>query len=474
MSKNGPVKTVSKAESAPYEKLSLLQRIGLGTGGVPDLGMQYAINNMVNPIFVVAMGVNPALVGIAMSLPRFWEMIIDPWIGRLSDRMRGPLGRRHPFMLLGGGLGGLIFAAIWWVPESWSAQSKGIWLIVMALLHFTAFSLFMVPYSALLGEICSNAIERTRIMAMRTVFTSICTVALGWLYWLSQRSVFHDPSEGMRWIGIAFGLIMAVCAVVPTLVCPRSRIFHAGRAEPEAEKGFAVLCEIFRVQEFRGLILTVICLLASFTLVDMMGFYVGVYYVFGGDTKAAAALTGVSSLAICIAGITTSMIMGKITAIFGNWNTLRFFLLVGLMGKLSAWFTMRPEWPYMTVISSVLTNVGLVAFWIFMPSLTGRISNMHERRSGKSWYGSFYAFYNVSIKVAGSLALLFTGFFLNLTGFQVTLGAQQPEFTITMLRSMLVFGPATGLAIALLLLRKVMASLQSEEERLDAVDRLKI
>ena len=174
-----PQETPLKIPAHTYRKLSILQCLGLGAGGIPDIGMQYAMKNMANPIFNVIYGVDPVLIGIAFALPRFWELLIDPWIGALSDRTHGPMGRRHSYIIWGGIFGFVTFALVWFVPKGFSSTMAGWWLIAFALAHFTAYSFFMVPYSALLGEVSAVPEQRLKAMAFRTAYTSIGAFFMG-------------------------------------------------------------------------------------------------------------------------------------------------------------------------------------------------------------------------------------------------------------------------------------------------------
>jgi Na+/melibiose symporter-like transporter len=47
------------------------------------------------------LGVPLAAVGAAVALSRVLDLVTDPLIGSLSDRLRLPLGRRKPWMILG-------------------------------------------------------------------------------------------------------------------------------------------------------------------------------------------------------------------------------------------------------------------------------------------------------------------------------------------------------------------------------------
>ncbi|MFN5723186.1 MAG: MFS transporter, partial [Betaproteobacteria bacterium] len=44
------------------------------------------------------LGVPPALAGLALFLPKAWDVLFDPLVGAASDRHTGPRGRRQPFL----------------------------------------------------------------------------------------------------------------------------------------------------------------------------------------------------------------------------------------------------------------------------------------------------------------------------------------------------------------------------------------
>jgi GPH family glycoside/pentoside/hexuronide:cation symporter len=448
---------------SPYQRLTLLQRIGLGFGGIPDLGMQFILG-MCAPIFNVIWGVSPVLIGVALALPRLWEVIIDPWIGRISDRTRGKLGRRHPYILAGGILGGLTSAWVWWVPLGWSISAKGYWLIIMAMLHYTAFSIFFVPYSALLGEVTSDPIERTRLMTMRSIFTTLCGFALAWLYWLCQRPFFGDVVNGIRIVGIFFGLLMAFSAVITTLVCPRSRDFHS-HDKPSSEAGgqWAIFKEIMAVKEFRGLLLAVLGMMGSFGVIGNLGFYISVYFVFAGNTSASALRDGIVGVVGTVMGLIGAPLVSYCAGKFGRWQTFRVCIVLAVLSCIASWWSNRPDNPYAAVYFGILGGLGGTAFWIFMPALTGEISERYEKRTGRSLFGSFYAFYGIAIKLSGSISSLFTGVVLNATGFTLKLGAHQTPGTFTAMRVLSIVFPVMAYSTAYLALKGVWRAMSPPE-----------
>ncbi|MBW2220668.1 MAG: MFS transporter, partial [Deltaproteobacteria bacterium] len=45
------------------------------------------------------MGVEPALAGLALLIPKLWDVISDPIMGGISDVTRSRIGRRRPYLL---------------------------------------------------------------------------------------------------------------------------------------------------------------------------------------------------------------------------------------------------------------------------------------------------------------------------------------------------------------------------------------
>ncbi|HSB66937.1 MAG TPA: SLC45 family MFS transporter [Anaerolineales bacterium] len=90
-----------------YGRIFLL---GFGFFGVSVIWATY---NAFVPIFLQEkFGLAPALIGFFMTLDNIAALFIQPPVGAWSDRLRTPIGRRMPFILIGAPIGAIVFGLI--------------------------------------------------------------------------------------------------------------------------------------------------------------------------------------------------------------------------------------------------------------------------------------------------------------------------------------------------------------------------
>lgn len=90
-----------------YGKIFLL---GFGFFGVSVI---WTVYNAFVPLFLAnKFNLAPAFIGFFMTLDNIAALFIQPPVGAWSDRLRTPLGRRMPFILIGAPIGALVFGLI--------------------------------------------------------------------------------------------------------------------------------------------------------------------------------------------------------------------------------------------------------------------------------------------------------------------------------------------------------------------------
>lgn len=157
-----------EADVRPKVPTSLLVGFSLGSLGTgifsitPSVLLLYFMTDI--------LGIAAGLAAVALAVPRFWDIVMDPLVGALSDRTRSRWGRRLPYLLVGAILMSLSFVFLFSVPEGLSVDGRFWYVLVIFIVSSTAYSIFAVPYITMPAEMSEVPEERTRIMAYRIGF----------------------------------------------------------------------------------------------------------------------------------------------------------------------------------------------------------------------------------------------------------------------------------------------------------------
>ncbi len=124
------------------------------------------------------LAVPAALAGLAILIPKLWDIITDPIVGAWSDRTRTRWGRRRPFLLAGALTLPPCFMALFMAPVGDPTLSF-FWVLTAFCLAATAFTLFQVPYATMPAEMTADYHERTTLVAYRMAFVTVGVLAGG-------------------------------------------------------------------------------------------------------------------------------------------------------------------------------------------------------------------------------------------------------------------------------------------------------
>ncbi len=424
------------------------KHLGLGAGGAVESAFQNAPLGLANPIYNVGLGVNPVLVGFAMAIPRLWELLLDPLIGVVSDRTSGRFGRRLPYIALGL-LGSLVFfIAMWWVPVGMSKQALGIWLVVTAFLFYTCYSFFAVPYAGLTIEASTAGTDRIGVMSARTAFANLSQIGISWIYWLCQREWFSSPVEGMRWVGIGFGLLITLCGVAVIVTTLRLGIHrHVGnKGSLPIDKG--IYLRLLALRPTRRILTALLGTMGCFTLVSHLSFYLVAYHACNGDLKKASLVLAVKATVSMSAAVLACPLISMAAKRFGKDLIFKILIFVGVFSSLSMWYLITPLNPYLSMISDLGISLCMVGFWMLMPTYLGDISDHYEQTTGQSCQGSLSALYGTAVKIGASVALLLTGYILVICGFDAQMPHEAMARPISNMRILFAVVPSVGLVIS--------------------------
>ncbi len=203
-------------ESQSGHQTTLREKMAWGAGGITEC-LTNTLYSLAFPIFSIALGVSPALMGVAQAIPRLVDAFTDPLMGNISDNTHTRWGRRRPYIFIGSLLVGIAFPFIFMPGTGWSPFAYFLWFAIMSSLFFVAFTVWSIPWSALGLELSDDYNDRTRIQLFRMIFATLAGIAVNWAYKLCF--VFNaDELIGVRPVcGIIGGLMCLMGSCRPSL-----------------------------------------------------------------------------------------------------------------------------------------------------------------------------------------------------------------------------------------------------------------
>ncbi len=442
-----------------------------GLGGLADFMMYNGISGMSNAIFVIGMGMNPKILGLAQSVPRLLDIILDPIIGHLSDNTRSRFGRRRPWMLAGALVSAVIVVMMWYPPLRFGSLATTVFVVSMMVLLFSVgYSMFTIPYTAQGYELSTDYNERTHIFKWRIYVAATCGFLSPWLVrlclWVEGDAAAQlKGSVGVHWVsfGIAGLILLAACG--PIFGCREGGVH---RAEKKVRLRDAIK---FTSQNgpFRPLLVGNFLVQFGMCVTGVFFFYLMVYAMSGGDLTLGSTRFAIFCNAINIATFLGMAPMVWLTDRLGKKPMLLAMMLASAIAYASVWFTLRPQdaaivldvtdflcrtcrvprliaelWP------ALLTAAGIGVFCNSMPlvvnSMLADVCDVDELHCGhrrEAFYGAIFVTCN---KLALAMTFFLQGILVEASGYRASLTEQTPETIAYWMKALLLTQP-TGFAL---------------------------
>lgn len=448
-------------QTSVRDRISIPQKLAYGIGALVNNLLGAAIGVMAI-VLNLGLGMNPAVVGLLMSLPRLTDALTDPLMGFISDQTRTRWGRRRPYIFVGAILAGVLFAALWQLPEGHSERFYFWFFLIGSIFFYLAYTMFATPWVALGYEMTPDYNERTRLMGVANFIGQFAWVAAPWFYMIMENERLFDNSvAGARGLAIVIGIFVIFAGVVPAIFC-RERMGKAvEEIEPTSkESGKEALVRNF-LAFFKGFAITIkfppflkLCgatflVFNGFMLVSAFSAYVIIYYVYGGDKFAGAKLMGWNGTLSAIATFAVIPLITWLSTRIGKRRAFFVAIGVSIFGYAIKFFTYSPEVPMLLLVSTPFIAFGLGGLFTLMGSMVADVCDFDELKTGERREGMFGSIFWWVVKLGMALALGLSGFLLNFTGFDVALGGGQSDHTLLLMRLFDVAIPIVASAIAI-------------------------
>ncbi|WP_336205992.1 MFS transporter [Nonomuraea sp. LPB2021202275-12-8] len=170
-------------------------------GAVPGLLLLYYMTNF--------LAVPAWLAGVVVTAPKVWDLVINPLVGRWSDRTASRLGPRRPWMLAGACTLPIAFYLVFAGPPL-TGTPAALYVGACFLAAATAYALFEVPYKTMPAEMTGDYHERTSLLQWRMVFVGAATAISG----IAAPAIVNSQGgngtlDSYRLMAVAIAIVLA-------------------------------------------------------------------------------------------------------------------------------------------------------------------------------------------------------------------------------------------------------------------------
>lgn len=435
-------------EIAPEDRVPLPRKLSYSAGGFADPLISGTVANFTMLFYNGILGLSGSLVGWVIFLPRIWDAITDPWIGKLSDNCRSPMGRRRPYFFFGGLMMVAAYIALWAPPSSiQDTWGLAVYLLIVSTLFYTGYTAFTIPYNALAIELTPDYKERTTVMAIRKMFHGcgdMLVLSMPFLAtkWLPNRMPGLSDRTGFGIIGAVLGGA-CVIAISISFFGVRERKASEVAGTMSLAKSMSTT---LKNKVFLRLTMAVLALVLSIFTLATYSVYLFQFYLERPDLMAWTGLLG------GIAGILVARPWGFFANRYGKPYGLFMAQALVFVASLLAFVCISRDYPYLAFVYFTIYSCGWSGMLILLSSLLADVVDMDELQSGERREGSYGGVFGFIFKlgIAGSAPVMGMG--LDLIGFSSELGAAQTDATFLKLRVLTSLGGAFFASIGLMLL----------------------
>lgn len=422
-------------------KISFAKKVGYSVGGATDTLAYDFVAAFLLFFLTDFAGVNPVWAGSIITIGVFWDMITDPIIGHLSDKTKTRFGKKRTWLLAAIFMILISYLLLFTRIDILSQGARNVYFLVITLFFWLSYTCFSIPYYSIGASMTMDNNERTKIrmlgMIIQYVGVFFSTVA-------PPMFVSMFMSAGMSnynaWHYTAW-LVAALCTITLIIVFIATKGVEIDFEPVEEAKRPSIIKDFKEILTIKPFLIMTASSLAfrvgyCFFLTTMTYFLL---YVVGLKEIQMTACTCIISFGgiLIIALLMRAVVkiekakLYMILVLFSGAAMLVFnFVDVNSIG--------------LACLMACLYVIGSSAYWGLNIPMAYDSIEVDEFQTGIRREGSLNAIYLFAQKAGYGIAAFVIGKVLASSGYDETLGAQNPESVLHAIQTMTC--AATGIA----------------------------
>ncbi len=394
------------------KKITLKNLVAYGVGDLYGGGSFIIISLLFMYFLTDTVGLPGYLAGLVMVPGKVWDAISDPLMGYISDNLETRFGRRRIFFLIGILPVALSFALMWVTVRTGNPFLTFLYYALIFIFFRTAFTMVMVPYSALNAEMTLDYKIRMRLSGARMIFSQLSALICAVVPKLIIDTFYKENmEEGYLVMAIVFGVFFALPWIFVYL---GTWEIASARKDKNASAAnfFKSSTTLFINRSFRVHMGMYIFSYAAMDILMAVLIYFLTHYIGRPEL-----------FTPCVGGIlVTQVLMLSFYVYIGNLKGKGFAYRLGLsiwaVAMVLTLFITPESSPLVIILISILIGSGLSAGtmipWAILPSVT----DVDEMITSEQRAGSYAGAMTFIRKIVNALTIMIFGFLLDIIGYQ--------------------------------------------------------
>ncbi|MHA1673520.1 MAG: MFS transporter [Promethearchaeota archaeon] len=390
------------------EEITLRTKVFFATGEIGDNLAYQSFSFLVFTFYFTYVQLDVTWITGGFIIWSLWNSINDPLLGWLSDRTKGKLGRRIPWMIAGSIPLALIMILMFTPPLSGSEEMKFLYFLLMLFVFDFAYTSFNINYNAMFSEMFVTVEERSKTGQIRIIF-AIIGVVIGFVvptFIIEDLTNIHEYDYTQSQF-ITNGVIAAIIVCIAYFVVIKWGVRTPMEFSHDAKKAPSLIDSIKYTFSNKAFLIYLIPALGTWIVIGILPAVIPLWATHVLHiTEENSILTGVLLLVtFLVSGLSTPLWV----KIRQKWGAR----MAGLAG-VGAWtitilgFLIAHDFPT-ALITMILNGFGLGGSLYFYDQCLAEIIDEDEINHGVRRSGGYYGMINFVIRLSGVINFLMIG-----------------------------------------------------------------
>jgi len=400
------VSTATQQQVPLADRVSLKEKIGYSLGDAASNLYWKTFEFFLIIFYTDVFGISAAAVGAMLAITRLADAVADPVMGALADRTRTRWGHFRPYMLWFAvplaAAGVLTFTT----PHL-DSHSKVIYAYVTYGLLMFLYTAVNIPYTALMGVMTPNSVERTTIASIR--FIGAFTAGVFVQYFTLRFVQFFgrgNDARGWQLTMVLYG-VLAIAMLALCFASTRERVTPPAQQKSNLTRD---LRDLFTSRPWLVLVGVLLLVLSAFVIKGSASAYYFKYFVKRED------LLGLFLVSNGLAFLAAVSVASQLAKRFGKKPL--FMLAIGLGGLGIAGFALPGPADIWLMFGLQIATSFIIGFnspLVF--AMFADVADDAEWRTGRRTTGLVFASAIFSTKAGVAVGALVFGYIFDFYGY---------------------------------------------------------